>query len=146
MIFLLLFWLQEALDWAMRNQLWGHALFLSSKMDSRTYSWVLTGWVGMARGQLSGDWFCWAQLAIEVSLIAFMVAMLQSKNNAQVLVKPFMLRYFVSQLNRHAGEPVQIWLVSSGMHASSLARKTNLVARKQGEATPRGSEMWDGVT
>ncbi|XP_019355856.1 protein transport protein Sec16B isoform X3 [Alligator mississippiensis] len=34
---------KEALDWAMRNQLWGHALFLSSKMDSRTYSWVLTG-------------------------------------------------------------------------------------------------------
>ncbi|XP_015281194.1 PREDICTED: protein transport protein Sec16B [Gekko japonicus] len=34
---------QEALDWAMRNQLWGHALFLSSKMDLRTYSWVLTG-------------------------------------------------------------------------------------------------------
>lgn len=35
--------LQEALVWAMRNQLWGHALFLSSKMDPRTYSWVLTG-------------------------------------------------------------------------------------------------------
>ncbi|XP_060088465.1 protein transport protein Sec16B [Heteronotia binoei] len=34
---------KEALDWAMRNQLWGHALFLSSKMDLRTYSWVLTG-------------------------------------------------------------------------------------------------------
>ncbi|XP_062437480.1 protein transport protein Sec16B [Rhea pennata] len=34
---------KEALDWAMRNQLWGHALFLSSKMDPRTYSWVLTG-------------------------------------------------------------------------------------------------------
>ncbi|NWV34411.1 SC16B protein, partial [Grantiella picta] len=34
---------KEALVWAMRNQLWGHALFLSSKMDSRTYSWVLTG-------------------------------------------------------------------------------------------------------
>ncbi|NXE65417.1 SC16B protein, partial [Calcarius ornatus] len=33
----------EALVWAMRNQLWGHALFLSSKMDPRTYSWVLTG-------------------------------------------------------------------------------------------------------
>jgi len=36
-------WLQDALVWAMRNQLWGHALFLSSKMDPRTYSWVLTG-------------------------------------------------------------------------------------------------------
>ncbi|NXE49395.1 SC16B protein, partial [Casuarius casuarius] len=34
---------KEALEWAMRNQLWGHALFLSSKMDPRTYSWVLTG-------------------------------------------------------------------------------------------------------
>ncbi|XP_068808091.1 protein transport protein Sec16B isoform X2 [Struthio camelus] len=36
---------KEALDWAMRNQLWGHALFLSSKMDPRTYSWVLTGFI-----------------------------------------------------------------------------------------------------
>ncbi|KAJ7421689.1 Protein transport protein Sec16B [Willisornis vidua] len=34
---------KDALVWAMRNQLWGHALFLSSKMDSRAYSWVLTG-------------------------------------------------------------------------------------------------------
>ncbi|KAM6080857.1 protein transport protein Sec16B-like [Theristicus caerulescens] len=34
---------KDALIWAMRNQLWGHALFLSSKMDPRTYSWVLTG-------------------------------------------------------------------------------------------------------
>uniref|UniRef100_A0A8D2MLX9 Protein transport protein sec16 n=1 Tax=Zonotrichia albicollis TaxID=44394 RepID=A0A8D2MLX9_ZONAL len=34
---------KEALVWAMRNHLWGHALFLSSKMDPRTYSWVLTG-------------------------------------------------------------------------------------------------------
>ncbi|XP_009702785.1 PREDICTED: LOW QUALITY PROTEIN: protein transport protein Sec16B, partial [Cariama cristata] len=34
---------KDALVWAMRNQLWGHALFLSSKMDSRSYSWVLTG-------------------------------------------------------------------------------------------------------
>ncbi|XP_063154555.1 protein transport protein Sec16B isoform X3 [Candoia aspera] len=34
---------KEALDWAMRNQLWGHALFLSSKMNPRTYSWVLSG-------------------------------------------------------------------------------------------------------
>lgn len=32
---------KEALDWAMKSQLWGHALFLSSKMDSRTYSWVM---------------------------------------------------------------------------------------------------------
>ncbi|NXC67603.1 SC16B protein, partial [Anhinga anhinga] len=34
---------KDALVWAMRNQLWGHALFLSSKMDPRTYSWVLNG-------------------------------------------------------------------------------------------------------
>nr|Q6AW68.1 RecName: Full=Protein transport protein Sec16B; AltName: Full=Regucalcin gene promoter region-related protein p117; Short=RGPR-p117; AltName: Full=SEC16 homolog B [Gallus gallus]BAD34968.1 regucalcin gene promotor region related protein [Gallus gallus] len=34
---------KDALVWAMRNQLWGHALFLSSKMDPRTYSWVLSG-------------------------------------------------------------------------------------------------------
>ncbi|KFQ19228.1 Protein transport protein Sec16B, partial [Merops nubicus] len=34
---------KDALVWAMRNHLWGHALFLSSKMDARTYSWVLTG-------------------------------------------------------------------------------------------------------
>ncbi|XP_029139029.1 protein transport protein Sec16B-like [Protobothrops mucrosquamatus] len=34
---------KEALDWAMRNQLWGHALFLSSKMNPRIYSRVLTG-------------------------------------------------------------------------------------------------------
>ncbi|NWS39794.1 SC16B protein, partial [Probosciger aterrimus] len=34
---------KDALVWAMRNNLWGHALFLSSKMDPRTYSWVLCG-------------------------------------------------------------------------------------------------------
>uniref|UniRef100_A0A8D1M1H6 Protein transport protein sec16 n=1 Tax=Sus scrofa TaxID=9823 RepID=A0A8D1M1H6_PIG len=34
---------QEALEWAMKNHLWGHALFLASKMDSRTYSWVMSG-------------------------------------------------------------------------------------------------------
>ncbi|KFO75610.1 Protein transport protein Sec16B, partial [Cuculus canorus] len=34
---------KDALVWAMRNELWGHALFLSSKMDPRTYSWVLAG-------------------------------------------------------------------------------------------------------
>uniref|UniRef100_A0A8D1LYU6 Protein transport protein sec16 n=1 Tax=Sus scrofa TaxID=9823 RepID=A0A8D1LYU6_PIG len=33
----------EALEWAMKNHLWGHALFLASKMDSRTYSWVMSG-------------------------------------------------------------------------------------------------------
>uniref|UniRef100_A0A452H5A8 Protein transport protein sec16 n=1 Tax=Gopherus agassizii TaxID=38772 RepID=A0A452H5A8_9SAUR len=38
---------KEALDWAMRSQLWGHALFLSSKMDRRTYSWVLSGFTSM---------------------------------------------------------------------------------------------------
>ncbi|ELK37157.1 Protein transport protein Sec16B [Myotis davidii] len=34
---------QEALEWAMKNHLWGHALFLSSKMDPRTYNWVMSG-------------------------------------------------------------------------------------------------------
>uniref|UniRef100_A0A673UVN1 Protein transport protein sec16 n=1 Tax=Suricata suricatta TaxID=37032 RepID=A0A673UVN1_SURSU len=34
---------KEALEWAMRNHLWGHALFLASKMDPRTYSWVMSG-------------------------------------------------------------------------------------------------------
>ncbi|XP_029473750.1 protein transport protein Sec16B-like isoform X2 [Rhinatrema bivittatum] len=32
---------KEALEWAMKSQLWGHALFLSSKMDLRTYSEVM---------------------------------------------------------------------------------------------------------
>ncbi|KAF0881000.1 SC16B protein, partial [Crocuta crocuta] len=34
---------KATLEWAMRNHLWGHALFLSSKMDPRTYSWVMSG-------------------------------------------------------------------------------------------------------
>ncbi|XP_062961984.1 protein transport protein Sec16B [Cynocephalus volans] len=34
---------KEALEWAMKNHLWGHALFLSSNMDARTYSWVMSG-------------------------------------------------------------------------------------------------------
>lgn len=34
---------QEALEWAMKNHLWGHALFLASKMDPRTYNWVMSG-------------------------------------------------------------------------------------------------------
>ncbi|XP_007935875.1 protein transport protein Sec16B [Orycteropus afer afer] len=33
---------KEALEWAMKNHLWGHAFFLSSKMDPRTYSWVMS--------------------------------------------------------------------------------------------------------
>ncbi|XP_030061838.1 protein transport protein Sec16B isoform X2 [Microcaecilia unicolor] len=33
---------KEALEWAMKSQLWGHALFLSSKMDLRTYSEVMS--------------------------------------------------------------------------------------------------------
>ncbi|XP_073499458.1 protein transport protein Sec16B [Phyllobates terribilis] len=32
---------KATVDWAMRSRLWGHALFLASKMDSRTYSWVM---------------------------------------------------------------------------------------------------------
>uniref|UniRef100_A0A8C5P625 Protein transport protein sec16 n=1 Tax=Jaculus jaculus TaxID=51337 RepID=A0A8C5P625_JACJA len=34
---------KEALEWAMKNHLWGHALFLASKMDPRTYNWVMSG-------------------------------------------------------------------------------------------------------
>nr|XP_014342756.1 PREDICTED: protein transport protein Sec16B [Latimeria chalumnae] len=33
---------KEALEWAMRSRLWGHALFLASKMDNRTYSYVMS--------------------------------------------------------------------------------------------------------
>lgn len=32
---------KEALEWAMRHGLWGHALFLASKMDQRTYANVM---------------------------------------------------------------------------------------------------------
>ncbi|XP_066150746.1 protein transport protein Sec16B isoform X3 [Euwallacea fornicatus] len=32
---------QEALDWAMKHGLWGHALFLASKLDKRTYANVM---------------------------------------------------------------------------------------------------------
>ena len=28
-------------EWAMKNGLWGHALFLASKMDKRTYAQVM---------------------------------------------------------------------------------------------------------
>ncbi|XP_023559357.1 protein transport protein Sec16B isoform X3 [Octodon degus] len=34
---------KEALEWAMKNHLWGHALFLASRMDPRTYNWVMSG-------------------------------------------------------------------------------------------------------
>lgn len=34
--------LQDALEWAMKNSLWGHALFLASKMDSRAHANVMT--------------------------------------------------------------------------------------------------------
>uniref|UniRef100_A0A8D0EQ39 Protein transport protein sec16 n=1 Tax=Strix occidentalis caurina TaxID=311401 RepID=A0A8D0EQ39_STROC len=51
---------KDALVWAMRNQLWGHALFLSSKMDPRTYSWVLTGFTSTLQEYCGdatwGDW------------------------------------------------------------------------------------------
>ena len=33
---------QEGLEFAMREGLWGHALFLASKMDQRTYAGVMT--------------------------------------------------------------------------------------------------------
>lgn len=32
---------KEALEWAMKNGLWGHALFLASKLDKRTYANVM---------------------------------------------------------------------------------------------------------
>ncbi|XP_057668729.1 uncharacterized protein LOC130901379 isoform X3 [Diorhabda carinulata] len=32
---------QEALEWAMKHSLWGHALFLASKLDKRTYANVM---------------------------------------------------------------------------------------------------------
>ncbi|GIZ02513.1 hypothetical protein CEXT_279332 [Caerostris extrusa] len=32
----------DALEWAMKHGLWGHALFLASKMDGRTYANVMT--------------------------------------------------------------------------------------------------------
>ena len=33
---------QEGLEYAMKTGLWGHALFLASKMDQRTYAGVMT--------------------------------------------------------------------------------------------------------
>ncbi len=33
---------QEGLEYAMKAGLWGHALFLASKMDQRTYAGVMT--------------------------------------------------------------------------------------------------------
>lgn len=33
---------KDGLEWAMKRGLWGHALFLASKMDSRTYAMVMT--------------------------------------------------------------------------------------------------------
>ncbi|GIY88901.1 hypothetical protein CDAR_108152 [Caerostris darwini] len=33
---------KDALEWAMKHGLWGHALFLASKMDGRTYANVMT--------------------------------------------------------------------------------------------------------
>lgn len=36
---------KDALGWAMRRNLWGHALFLASKMDSKTHANVMTQFV-----------------------------------------------------------------------------------------------------
>ena len=33
---------QEALDWAMKKELWGHALYLASKMEAKTHASVMT--------------------------------------------------------------------------------------------------------
>ncbi|KAJ3599598.1 hypothetical protein NHX12_033554 [Muraenolepis orangiensis] len=37
---------KEALEWAMSAELWGHALFLASKMDQRSYAAVLNRFTG----------------------------------------------------------------------------------------------------
>ena len=34
--------MQEALDWAMKKELWGNALYLASKMDAKTHASVMT--------------------------------------------------------------------------------------------------------
>ncbi|XP_070176214.1 protein transport protein Sec16A-like isoform X2 [Littorina saxatilis] len=39
---------KEALDWAMKRNLWGHALFLASKMDNRTHASVMTRFANTA--------------------------------------------------------------------------------------------------
>ncbi|XP_078325868.1 uncharacterized protein LOC111124202 isoform X11 [Crassostrea virginica] len=39
---------KDALDWAMKNNLWGHALFLASKMDSRAHANVMTRFANSA--------------------------------------------------------------------------------------------------
>ena len=33
---------KDALEWAMKNNLWGHALFLASKMDPKTHASIMT--------------------------------------------------------------------------------------------------------
>lgn len=48
--------LQDALESAMKNGLWGHALLLASKMDSRTHARVMTRYSGWAGS-------CWARPA-----------------------------------------------------------------------------------
>jgi COPII coat assembly protein SEC16 len=56
---------KEALEWAMSQGLWGHALFLASKMDQRTYSSVMIRFAnGLALNdplqtlyQLMSGWF-----------------------------------------------------------------------------------------
>ncbi|XP_060586263.1 uncharacterized protein LOC132742001 isoform X4 [Ruditapes philippinarum] len=39
---------KDALDWAMKNNLWGHALFLASKMDSRAHANVMMRFANVA--------------------------------------------------------------------------------------------------
>ena len=39
-----LLWLQDALEWAIKQNLWGHALFLASKMDPKTHASIMTRW------------------------------------------------------------------------------------------------------
>lgn len=39
---------KDALDWACKNGLWGHALFLASKMDSKTHAAIMTKFANIA--------------------------------------------------------------------------------------------------
>lgn len=39
---------KDALEWAMKNNLWGHALFLASKMDSKAHANVMTRFANSA--------------------------------------------------------------------------------------------------
>ena len=48
MVFAYYFELQDALEWAIKHNLWGHALFLASKMDTKTHASVMTRFANMS--------------------------------------------------------------------------------------------------